>query len=155
MNIPLISFHIFLLQSTSVAVWLWRSLEHQTPNTHCMCVCEREKDRERDPFLRHTDCYEYMYTAEPASGFVFIKLFDTSAAEPLHLFHLRRLRLALLVRSQHESLLPWHRSSAEHGRAGGRSGKQESKRASHRRGWGEISINASITCSHAGQQKVS
>ncbi len=68
MNIPLISFHIILLQSTSVAVWLWRCLEHQR-----LCVCVRERKRERDPFLPHTDCYEYMYTAEPACGFVFIK----------------------------------------------------------------------------------
>lgn len=38
---------------------------------------------------------------------------DTSAAAPLHSFHLRRLRLALQVRSHHASMLPWHHSAAK------------------------------------------
>lgn len=66
---------------------------------------------------RLPDFYEYMYTAQSGGGFVFISLGDTSAAAPLHLFHLRRLRLALQVRSHHASMLPRHHSAAEHARA--------------------------------------
>lgn len=61
---------------------------------------------------RLSDFYEYMYTAQSGGGFVFISLGDTSAAAPLHLFHLRRLRLALQVRSHHASMLPRHHTTA-------------------------------------------
>lgn len=60
---------------------------------------------------RLPEFYEYMYTAQSGGGFVFISLGDTSAAAPLHLFHLRRLRLALQVRSHHASMLPRHHSA--------------------------------------------
>lgn len=63
---------------------------------------------------RLSDFYEYMYTAQSGGGFVFISLGDTSTAAPLHLFHLRRLRLALQVRSHHASMLPRHQSAAKH-----------------------------------------
>lgn len=66
---------------------------------------------------RLSDFYEYMYTAQSGGGFVFISLGDTSAAAPLHLFHLRRLRLALQVRSHHASMLPRHHSAAERAQA--------------------------------------
>ena len=66
---------------------------------------------------RLSDFYEYMYTAQSGGGFVFISLGDTSAAAPLHLFHLRRLRLALQVRSHHASMLPRHHGAAERAQA--------------------------------------
>lgn len=64
-----------------------------------------------------SDFYEYMYTAQNSGGFVFISLGDTFAVDPLHLFHLRRLRLALQVRSHHASMLPRHQSTAERAQA--------------------------------------
>lgn len=66
---------------------------------------------------RLPDFYEYMYTAQSGGGFVFISPGDTSAAAPLHLFHLRRLRLALQVRSHHASMLPRHQSAAKRAQA--------------------------------------
>lgn len=66
---------------------------------------------------RLPDFYEYMYTAQSGGGFVFISPGDTSAVAPLHLFHLRRLRLALQVRSHHASMLPRHLSGAERAQA--------------------------------------
>lgn len=66
---------------------------------------------------RLSDFYEYVYTAQSGGGFVFISLGDTSAAAPLHLFHLRRLRLALQVRSHHASMLPRHQSAAKRAQA--------------------------------------
>lgn len=64
-----------------------------------------------------SDFYEYVYTAQSSWGFVFISLGDTSTADPLHLFHLRRLRLALHVRSHHASMLPRHHIAAERAQA--------------------------------------
>lgn len=68
------------------------------------------------------DLYVSMYTAGSAARFVFIRQPGTSAEAPLHLFHLRRLRLALQVRSHHASLLLQHRWHywACPGAAGGR-----------------------------------
>lgn len=66
---------------------------------------------------RLPDFYEYMYTAQSIGGFVFISPGDMSAAALLHLFHLRRLRLALQVRSHHASMLPRHQSAAKRAQA--------------------------------------
>lgn len=105
---------------------------HGTLHGHFRMRCETWHDSHELGCFRHqpdgnaehstllrclSDFYEYMYTAQSGGGFVFISLGDTSAAAPLHLFHLRRLRLALQVRSHHASMLPRHQSAAKRAQA--------------------------------------
>lgn len=105
---------------------------HGTLHEHFRMRCETWHDSHELGCFRHqpdgnaehstllrrlSDFYEYMYTAQSGGGFVFISLGDTSAAAPLHLFHLRRLRLALQVRSHHASMLPRHQSAAKRAQA--------------------------------------
>lgn len=66
---------------------------------------------------RLSDWSEYVYTAQSGCGFVFMSRADTAAAPLLHLYHLCRLSLALSVRSQHASMLPWHHSNAKRDQA--------------------------------------
>ena len=80
---------------------------------HCMTAMLSCNVGQPTLSTRLFDFYEYMYTAQSCCGFVFISLGDTSAAAPLHLFHLRRLRLALQVRSHHASMLAQRQSNAK------------------------------------------
>lgn len=112
-------FHLHFSHTLSVCYTSWLTAPRSHDNREPGCVCRQPAGNAGHSTLsrRLSDFYEYMYTAESGGGFVFISLGDTSAAAPLHLFHLRRLRLALQVRSHHASMLPRHHSAAERAQA--------------------------------------